>query len=309
MKDIRIDSLEKLFNNVDLYNKLDFEIFEISGNSVTFSKNEIFRFFRVLGLIEKRITTFCKDCKMNYPFEIKVSGNEIIYKNRYVIGLKLTKGCSINLNEKDINFNVGDAFSKNELIDDGVWYLEYTFKCTNEPDTHIYRMYLLVSKKGNVFSLTKIGQHPSIIDIHGFDFDCYRKQLESYKAYDDFRKAELCNVDGFSAGAYTYLRRVFEKMLNKYCEGVKLEDNRTETKIKTCEGSFDIRVRKLLKRLYKILSKGIHQLSDEESKNYYEYLRIIIVMQLEFIKEKDDNESQTQALDSQLNDIIAKIGE
>ena len=246
---------------------------------------------------------------MHYPFEIKVQGNGIGSNINYFTGLRFTKKCTVNLDSGNINFGVGVTFGKEDIIDDDVFYLEYLFKCTNEPDTHKYKMFLLISKKGNVFSVTKIGQNPSIIDIHGFDFDCYKKQLKAFDAYQDFKKAELCISDGFSAGAYTYLRRVFEKMLNKYCVGVELKDNHTETKIKACQSFFDPRIHRLLPRLYKILSKGIHELDDSESQTYYEYLRIIITMQLEYIKENDDKDAQTKMLDDKLNDIISKIGD
>lgn len=309
MKNQNIDSLEKLFNNVELYSRLDFEIYKNEGDKSSFSEDEIFRFLKALGVNENRITSFCNECKMNFPFEITVKGNEIIYGPAYHAGLRLTKNYAVDLENGKINFRFDASFNTKDIIDDDVFYFEYLFKCTNEPDYHKYKMFVLVAKKGNIFSITKIGQYPSMIDIHGFDFDQYKKQLKTFDSYNDFKRAELCISDGFSAGAYTYLRRVFEKMLNKYCIGATLEDNHTETKIKACKSSFDPRVHKLLPRLYKILSKGIHELDDDESQDYYEYLRIIIVMQLEFVKENDNKEAQTEMLDKKLNEIISKIGD
>ncbi|MBO4666575.1 MAG: hypothetical protein J5666_00405 [Bacilli bacterium] len=309
MKNLNIDSLEKLFNDVELYNRLDFDVYKIDAGACCFDVSELRRFLNVLGFKEKRITTRCKECKMNYPFDINVFGNYISFQMVRFTGLFLTDSCHINLTNKSINFNINTKFAEKDIIEDDYFYFEYLFKCTNEPDYHKYKMYVLVIKKGATLSIMKIGQYPSMIDVHGFDFDCYKKQLDSFGAYSDFKKAYLCIGDGFSAGAYTYLRRVFEKMLNKYCEGVSLKDNYTETKIKACKNSFDQRIHKLLPRLYKILSKGIHELDDSESQNYFEYLRIIITMQLEFVKENDDKDSQTKMLDDKLNDIISKIGD
>lgn len=308
MKNKEINSLEKLFNNIELYTKLDFDVYDVDNSVSHFNQEELGRFLNVLGLSEKRIKSYCKECKMNFPFDYKVSGNLVGTVQGKCVGLSLTSAHEVNLTSRTFS-GADSAFPTYAIIEDYSAYFEYTFRCTNEPEHHVYKMFVLVRKTKKTFSIMKIGQYPSMIDIHGFDFDNYTKQLKTLNAYEDFKKAELCISDGFSAGAYTYLRRVFEKMLNKYSEGIELKDDYSETKIKACKGKFDERIHPLLPRLYKILSKGIHSLNDDESKNYYDYLKIIIVMQLEYIKENDDNDSQTKMLDQKLNDIISKIGD
>lgn len=306
MKNKEIDSLEKFFNDVELYTRLDFDIYDIDKGVSHFNQDELYRFLNVLGLRGKRITSYCKECKMNYPFDYGIDGDCVLVPPSSFVGFRLTSVHAVKFSSRTFT-DADSAFPTTAIVGDFSSYFEYTFKCTNNPEHHVYKMFILVRKKNNSFSIMKMGQYPSMIDIHGFDFDLYSKQLESLNAYDDFKKAELCISDGFSAGAYTYLRRVFEKMLNKYCEGMSLSDNFTETKIKSCKGKFDERIHPLLPRLYKILSEGIHSLDDIESKNYYDYLKIIIVMQLEFLKENDDKDSQTKSLDKKLNEIINKI--
>lgn len=308
MKNTNIDSLEKFFNNVELYTRLDFNIYDIDKNVSHFNQDELSRFINVLGVNGERITSLCKECKMNYPFDYEISGDIIgVHPNRFV-GFKITTFSFVNFTNRGY-YEYEQAFPTDTIIEDNTSCFEYTFRCTNEPKKHIYKMFVLIIKSGATFSITKIGQYPSMIDIHGFDFDNYKKQLNSFEAYEDFKKAELCVSDGFSAGAYTYLRRVFEKMLNRYCLGVNLGDDSTQSKIKACKGKFDERIHSLLPRLYRILSEGIHSLSDTESKNYYDYLKIIIVMQLEYIKENDDKENQSKSLDKKLNEIIKSMGD
>lgn len=306
MKNTNIDSLEKFFNNVELYTRLDFDIYDIDKDVSHFNQDELIRFLNVLGLKGKKITSYCKECKMNFPFDYEIDGSRVYFVQSNFVGFRLTSIHNVRFSSKAFD-GVDAAFPTSEIVGDFSAYFEYVFKCTNNPEHHVYKMFILIRKKKSAFSIMKIGQYPSMIDIHGFDFDGYSKQLEALNAYDDFKKAELCISDGFSAGAYTYLRRVFEKMLNKYCENINLPDNFTETKIKACKCRFDERIHPLLPRLYKILSEGIHSLDDVESKNYYDYLKIIIVMQLEFLKENDDKESQTKTLDKKLNEIISKI--
>jgi hypothetical protein len=110
----------------------------------------------------------------------------------------------------------------------------------------------------------------------------------------------------FYAGAYTYLRRVYEKQLNYYVDKDKptLTDDRTETKIKAVKGNFDSRIHEHLKNLYSILSIGIHELDEEESKEYYEFLKAMIDMQLQYEKSKDEEEKQTKTLNTKFSNIV-----
>ena len=62
-------------------------------------------------------------------------------------------------------------------------------------------------------------------------------------------------------------------------------------------------MRDLLKKLYGILSISIHELNEEQSKEYYIYLKTIIDMQLEYMQTENDKEKQTKSL----NSIISKI--
>ena len=143
-----------------------------------------------------------------------------------------------------------------------------------------------------------------MLSVKGFDFDKYKKQLKRYNAYEDYKNADLSMANNFHAGAYTYLRRVYEKQLNYYVEKDKLvlDDNRTETKIKAVKNNFDPRIHEHLGNLYSILSVGIHELDEEESRDYYEYLKAMIDMQLQYEKSKDEEDKQTNTYRTSLSD-------
>ena len=55
--------------------------------------------------------------------------------------------------------------------------------------------------------------------------------------------------------------------------------------------------------MYDILSVSIHELSEEQSKEYYEYLKAIIDIQLEYIKTEADKDHQSKSLSSVLSKI------
>ena len=80
-----------------------------------------------------------------------------------------------------------------------------------------------------------------------------------------------------------------------------------DTKIEAVKDKFDPRVRNLLKNLYGILSKGIHELDEEECKEYYQYLKTIIDMQLEYMNTEREKEKQTKELEGIINKITNLI--
>lgn len=59
----------------------------------------------------------------------------------------------------------------------------------------------------------------------------------------------LIKCEHFYVGAYAYLWRIFEKMLNNYIKenNVTLKDDHVETKIKAVKDCFDSRIKDLLK--------------------------------------------------------------
>ena len=194
------------------------------------------------------------------------------------------------------------SYGKEVLLNNKIWYIEYEFTCTNN-NSHNYMMMISLELKDGKFIVRKIGQNPSMLTVKGFDFDKYKKFLESIDAYNDYKKADLSFAEHFYAGAFTYLRRIFEKMINFYLGDTKLKDNHMDTKIDAVKDKFDPRIQELLKQLYGILSISIHELSEEESKEYYEYLKAVIDMQLEYIKTENDKDTQSKNLGSVLNKI------
>ena len=131
--------------------------------------------------------------------------------------------------------------------------------------------------------------------------------LEKLNAYDDYKKADLSNADHFFVGAYAYLRRIFEKLILFYLGEAKLDDNHMDTKINFVKDKFDPRIRGLLKNLYGILSKSIHELDENESKEYYIYLKTVIDMQLEYMNTEEEKEKQSKRLGKILNEIAGLI--
>ena len=306
------NGINYLFNEMSLYTKEKFKVFILKNNKYEYDKNEYFKFLYYIGVAQNKLISYCHKCKKEFPFsyETELFGFDYDYRTteKYI---QLTKSSGqsgygrINLNNDSI-LGLQPPYDKENLNDNTIYYIEYFFTCTND-SKHKYMLMISIEFNDGEFIVRKIGQNPSMLTVKGFDFDKYKKQLDELNAYEDYKKADLSNADHFHVGAYAYLRRIFEKMVNKYLVGKELDDNHMDTKINAIRDKFDPRIQKLLKNLYEILSVSIHELDEQQSKEYYVYLKTIIDMQLEYIKTESDKESQSKSLESILDKIKGGI--
>ena len=298
-------NLDYLFNNVSLYTKDIFKIFELKDNKYFLNDAELKRFNEYIGVDKDKLVAYCHKCKKEFPFDVeknilKIKDNES--------GIMILTTVFFNAPSGRYDFETGSIYGsmppylKENLLNNRICYIEYKMKCTND-DNHIYLMIISIEFNDGMFIVRKIGQNPSMLSIKGFDFDKYKKILEKLNSYEDYKKADLSNIDHFYVGAYAYLRRIFEKMISYYLGDKKLEDNHMDTKIEAVKENFDPRIRDLLKNLYGILSKSIHELDEDESREYYGYLKAIIDMQLEFMNTEEEKEKQTK----ELQEVIGRI--
>lgn len=300
-----------LFNDVSLYTKEIFNIFkENSDNTYSIDEKEIERFNNYIGIGSNKLITYCHKCKKEFPFDIERKyyefSRDINYTNyitltqSFNIGPKICR-CKINLDTGRIIDNQ-HSFDKDCILNNTIGYIEYIFSCTNNEE---HKYILLISIELHDFKLIvrKVGQNPSMLTVKGFDFDKYKKVLEEIGAYEDYKKADLSNADHFYVGAYAYLRRIFEKLIEYYLNGKKLKDNHMNTKIDAVKSNFDPRVKSLLENLYSILSVGIHELDENISMKYYQYLKAIIDMQLEFMTTEREKKEQSTKLEKTINEI------
>ncbi|RYE50431.1 MAG: short-chain dehydrogenase [Sphingobacteriales bacterium] len=124
--------------------------------------------------------------------------------------------------------------------------------------------------KGN-YHLCKIGQYPSIADLHISQIKDYNKVLSKEKL-KEFTKAIGLAANGVGIGSFVYLRRIFEFLIEEAHSKAKTKDawdegifqrSRMAEKIEILKSELpDFLVEH--KELYGILSKGIHELEEQE---------------------------------------------
>lgn len=117
----------------------------------------------------------------------------------------------------------------------------------------------------------KIGQHPSLGDLTGPDLQKYRPVLGDERYRELIRGVGLASHD-IGIGAFVYLRRVFEHLIEGAHVKAQADSNwdeplfqrsRMDEKIQQLSGHLP----KFLvenRALYRILSTGIHALSEQE---------------------------------------------
>ncbi|HAT4158086.1 hypothetical protein OEG88_13465 [Clostridium perfringens] len=213
--------------------------------------------------------------------------------------------CKFNLEKK-----IDDLLDKYE-------YFKKEIQCTHDK---VYRQifYYKLEKLNDKLILKKIGQDPSFLEVNFYQYDNKYKKLKFYEEIkDDFKNSIHSYYEGLIVGAFTYLRRVLEKILE-----YKFNDIRNELEIDEVE-NFEKETKfakklKILKRyfpeyltantqIYSVLSKGVHKLSEEEANKYFEVVRSCVYIILnDFLNEQEDKKLKMD-ISKKINDINSEI--
>ncbi len=176
--------------------------------------------------------------------------------------------------------------------------------CSRNP-SHTMRFVFCIQNN----ALTKIGQRPSLADISANELKKYRKLLGNQRSSEIFKAIGLAS-HGLGIGAFVYLRRVFESLLNDKRQvlesvGTKIDgydEMRMDEKVLALkEGlpSFLVQNRSL----YGILSKGIHELEEDVCLEIFPVVRDSIFIILEEVS----HEREAQELRTKLSSGIANL--
>lgn len=176
---------------------------------------------------------------------------------------------------------------------------EYALRCTRFDYHRIVFFYHL--NRGN---LQKVGQYPSFADIAIDESKAYTKLLDKGDVAE-FHKAIGLAAHGVGIGSLVYVRRIFERLIQKrfdeYKDGEEWHDEdfkdlRMAEKIEFLQKhlpSFLVRN----KKLYSILSLGIHELDESACLSFFEVLKMSTIIILEEDKEKKEELERQRSLE------------
>lgn len=201
-------------------------------------------------------------------------------------------------------------------IGDNTWSAYYNFhtvtlKCKrNDNDKLRFFIYL------NDEVVVKVGQYPSLADIQFSELGKkYDKVLDEDSLFE-FKRAIGLAAHGTGVGSFVYLRRIFEKLIfqtfdaNKDSLGAEKKDFAPmcmEDKVELLKDHLPSQLVEM-KSVYSILSKGIHQLSENECLAYFEPLKLSIELVLDQKIEMDLKKQRDEKVKDEIKNINAKLG-
>ena len=143
---------------------------------------------------------------------------------------------------------------------------EHVFNCSRNENHQLFFSFLIHNK-----TITKIGQYPSLADITADEIRKYKNILGN-DLWLEFSRAIGLSSHGIGIGAFVYLRRIFENLVEEAHQKqinstgwneVLYNKSHMDKKISLLQQSLpDFLVSN--KSVYSILSKGIHELNEDE---------------------------------------------
>jgi hypothetical protein len=186
---------------------------------------------------------------------------------------------------------------------------EMMFTCTRDAKHALYFFFRIWSDK-----VAKVGQSPSLADLETTDISKYRKLLGNERIRE-LSKAIGLHAHGVGIGAFVYLRRIFEELIDlAHDEASKKPGwdsnlyarSRMDERIVTLERylpSFLVENR----GMYSILSRGVHELSETECLRFFEPLKGAIELILDEKLAQLEREEKTRRTARSLAEIKGQI--
>lgn len=170
--------------------------------------------------------------------------------------------------------------------------------------------------KTNVFhTIEKIGQQPSYGDLHLAKVKRYAHVLSKPQLGELSRAIGLASHD-VGVGSYVYLRRVFEALVEEAHQLAIAEPSWNEEAYQ--RGRMSEKIALLRGHLptflvdhpgmYSLLSKGVHELTEEECLRHFEPARIGIELILDEKLEKRQRAQKAQAASAAIQKAIGDAG-
>lgn len=160
--------------------------------------------------------------------------------------------------------------------------------------------------------MRKIGQYPSMADMQFFESIKYRCVLKSH--YRDYSLALGLFASGVGCGSFIYLRRIFEFLIDSLHEECKNEQGWNEEEYRKLD--FNSRIQmiesfgkviipqeltQVRKKIYGVLSKGVHQNSDQECLEVFTYVKYALEIIMDEQLAQLEKKAKIKELQARLN--------
>lgn len=186
---------------------------------------------------------------------------------------------------------------------------KYVFKCSRDNNTIII-FYILV----NGSKIMKIGQFPSFMDVSLIISNKYNALLGNY--FSEYKSALILYSHGFTIGAYAHLRRIIEHLISDAANQAVKNSEITQKELDNMHVSDRIAA---LKNhlptffvdnvpLYGIISKGIHELQENECREFFPVLQTAIEITLDEEIERRNKAAKAKQAQGAIGKIAGLLG-
>lgn len=198
----------------------------------------------------------------------------------------------------------------NQETDEAVRVMQFSFVCAMDQSHHLD---YIVTAQDN--KMKKIGQYPSVADISFPELKEYRKVADE-KDLKELRRAIGLYAQGIGIGSYVYLRRIFERMIEDAKVQAVSDGNFDEELFAKSRMAEKIELLKdylpdflvANKTIYGIISKGIHELSEDDCIKYFPAMKegiMRILRQREKLREEKESQKGLSATFAQIASEIS----
>lgn len=259
--------------------------------------------------------------------ELQQQESEVMSKYQLYFELPLYEPIERSLIEERFTTGDVDAYNpesgfdttykvESSKIGDGNSWSDYnnfyriTLTCKRN-DKDKLRFFLYIGKD----VVMKVGQLPSLADIQFAEIGKKYDQLLSREDLKEFKRAIGLAAHGVGAGSFIYLRRIFENLItetfkaNQKSTGINQEGflvMRIEDKIDKLKAFLPSQLLEM-KSIYKVLSKGVHELSEQECLKYFPPMKLSIELILEQRIEMEIKRERDAAVKKQIQDINQEL--
>lgn len=249
-----------------------------------------------------RFEMFCPECGDKKVFLYDGGFSDVIVKN---ISNGLSSPGSI----------INPSYTKYDPLDN-VDHMYFRLKCSlNES----HKLEFFFVKRGS--QIIKVGQYPSSADIDLPQASGYSAIL-GIQYYNELKRSIGLHSHGIGIGSFVYLRRIIEKLVYDTFKEAEASGRLTEQQFEYQDGdgrrnTMEAKI-KLLKgflpdlitdhpKIYGVVSKRIHELSEAECLKYFPVLKDGIVMILDDIVARKEKERVAEEYKKSLGKIISDL--
>ena len=184
-----------------------------------------------------------------------------------------------------------------------------SFRCSAYPDHKILFSFIVEGDE-----VIKISEFPSKYDSVKDTFNDYKKILEKEKITELSKAAQLESF-GYAIASLLYYRRIFESIILKTFSESDFENKITEEEFRQKRmnektdyiAAFLPEYFKENSHMYGILSKGVHELEEDECRKYLPIVKAIIFFSLDEAVEKRNKEIRKAEMAKKLAEANSKL--